>query len=44
MEDAGFIIGCYAITFGAVGIYAWRLITRGRRVTADLPEDAKPWT
>ena len=45
---AGFATGQemiqYFTSFGAVGIYAWRLITRGRRVTADLPEDAKPWT
>lgn len=44
MEDAGFIIGSYAVTFGAIAVYAWRVITRARRVTAQAPDEAKPWT
>jgi len=44
MEDAGFIIGSYALTFGAVAVYAWRVMARARRATANLPDDAKPWT
>jgi hypothetical protein len=44
MEDAGFILGSYAITFGAIGLYAWRVIARARRVTAQVPDEVKPWT
>jgi heme exporter protein CcmD len=44
MEDAGFIIGSYVITFGAIAVYAWRVLRRGRRITAQLPDEAKPWT
>ncbi|MBA3286889.1 MAG: heme exporter protein CcmD [Acidimicrobiia bacterium] len=44
MEDAGFIIGSYVVTFGAVATYAVWLARRARRVTRDLPDHAKPWT
>ena len=44
MEDAGFIIGSYVVTFGAVGAYAVWVLRRARRVTSRLPDDAKPWT
>lgn len=44
MEDAGFIIGSYVITFGAIGVYAWSVLRRARRTTSQLPDEAKPWT
>jgi len=44
MEDAGFIIGSYLLTFAAVAAYSWRVLARARRATANLPDDAKPWT
>ena len=44
MEDAGFIIGSYVVTFGAVGAYALCVLRRARRATSRLPDDAKPWT
>ena len=44
MEDAGFIIGSYVVTFGAVALYAVYVLRRARRVTSRLPDDAKPWT
>ena len=44
MDDAGFIIGSYVLTFGAIAVYAWRVLARARQVTAELPDDAKPWT
>jgi heme exporter protein CcmD len=44
MEDAGFIIGSYVVTFGAVGVYAVWVLRRARRVTSRLPDEAKPWT
>jgi hypothetical protein len=44
MEDAGFILTCYAVTFGAVIAYAAYVIRRGRQATAQLPDEVKPWT
>jgi heme exporter protein CcmD len=44
MEDAGFVIGSYVATFGAVAAYAVYVLRRARRVTRRLPDEAKPWT
>ncbi len=44
MEDAGFIIGSYVVTFGAIGAYALYILRRVRRTTSRLPDAAKPWT
>jgi heme exporter protein CcmD len=43
MEDAGFIIGSYVVTFGAIAAYATWVLRRARRITAELPDEAKPW-
>jgi hypothetical protein len=44
MEDAGFIIGSYVLTFAGIGAYALFVLRRARRVTRRLPDEAKPWT
>ena len=44
MEDAGFIIGSYAVTLGGIGAYAVFVLRRARRATRRLPDEAKPWT
>ena len=44
MEDAGFIIGSYVVTFAAIGAYAGYVLRRARKVTSRLPDEAKPWT
>lgn len=43
MDDAGFIIGFYVLTFGSIAAYAWYVIRRGKASTRRLPDDAKPW-
>ena len=43
-EDAGFIVGSYVITFGAIGTIALRLITTGRKLGKHVPDDEKYWT
>lgn len=44
MDDIGFILPMYLITFGAVAGLAWRVITRGRALAEQLPDEDKPWT
>ena len=44
MDDAGFVIGSYIITFAVVGALAWRIVRRSRQL-APLVDDAdKYWT
>ncbi len=43
MEDAGFIIGSYVLTFATVGLLAWRYIRAGRRLADQVPDEDKYW-
>ena len=43
MEDAGFILGSYVLTFGAVALFAWRTIRSGRKLAEQIPDDEKYW-
>ncbi len=43
MEDAGFIVTSYVLTFGGILAYAWYVICRGKKATEQLPDDSKPW-
>ncbi len=43
MEDAGFIIGSYVLTFGAVILYSWRVLRRGRKLADQIPDQDKYW-
>lgn len=44
IEDAGFIYGGYAITFLTVGVFAWRVVTSGKRLGKHVADDDKYWT
>jgi hypothetical protein len=43
MEDAGFIIGSYALTFVTVGLLAWRYVRGGRKLADHVPDEEKYW-
>lgn len=43
MEDAGFILGSYLLTFGTVALYAWRTARTGRKLAKQVPDDEKYW-
>jgi hypothetical protein len=43
MEDAGFIIGSYVLTFVAIGGLAWRYVSAGRRLAEKVPDEEKYW-
>jgi hypothetical protein len=43
MEDAGFIIGGYLLTFATVSFMAWRVLRAGNRLGKQVPDDDKPW-
>jgi heme exporter protein CcmD len=44
MDDAGFILGSYAITLGVVGALAWRVVRRGRALSQRVDDADKYWT
>jgi hypothetical protein len=43
MEDIGFILTCYLASFAAVGAVAWWALRRGRELSAQVPDEDKPW-
>lgn len=43
MEDAGFIIGGYALTFAVVALMAWRVSRSGRKLAKQVPDEDKTW-
>ena len=44
MEDAGFVIGSYVITFAVVGALAWGIVRRGRQLAPQVDDADKYWT
>ena len=44
MQDAGFILGSYGVTFLTVGAFAWRAIRHGRRLGEQIDDTDKYWT
>ena len=44
MEDAGFVIGSYVVTFAVVGALAWRIIRRARQLAPQVDDADKYWT
>ena len=43
-HNIGSIVACYVIVMGTLGVAAWRTTARGRRVTAGVRDEDKPWT
>ena len=44
MDDLGFILASYAITLAAVGLFAWSMVRRARRLAEKVPPEDRPWT
>ena len=43
IEDAGFIIGSYVLTFVAIGGLAWRYVSSGCKLAQKVPDEEKYW-
>ncbi len=43
MTNAGYIAAGYGITAVALISYVWRVLARGRRITAHVPEERRRW-
>jgi hypothetical protein len=44
MDDIGFILASYAVTLGAVALYAATMVRRARRAGRQIPPAERPWT
>ena len=44
LQDAGYILGGYAITFAAIGAFTWRVMRSGRRLADRIDDTDKYWT
>ena len=44
MENAGFILGSYAITFATIGLFAWGVLRSGRKLADQIDDEHKYWT
>lgn len=44
VDDAGFIIGSYVVTFGAVIVFALAVLRRARTLSRSIPDEEKYWT
>jgi hypothetical protein len=44
MNHAGFIIGAYILVAMTMVVAAVIVITRGRRLAGQVPDEDKPWT
>jgi hypothetical protein len=43
MEDAGFILGGYILTFATVVLLSWRYVRTGKRLSRQVPDEEKSW-
>jgi hypothetical protein len=44
MDDAGFIIASYLLTFGGIALLTLRNVRRARKLAQQLPAEDLPWT
>ena len=44
MDDLGFIVGSYVVTFGSIAVYVVTVVRRSRRAGRDIPREKRPWT
>ena len=44
MDNAGFIIGSYVVTFASIGAYVWWALRRGKKLAETATAEDMPWT
>jgi len=43
MTHVGYIIAGWGISLGAIGLYAWSIVRRGRILSSQVPADKRRW-
>jgi hypothetical protein len=44
VTDAGSIFLAWGLVLGSLALYSVRVVTRGRALARQLPDEDKPWT
>jgi len=44
MDDLGFILGSYIVTFGSIVLYVASVVRRSRRAGRVVSQEQRPWT
>ena len=44
MDDLGFIVASYVVTFVGVASFAWSIVRRTRRQAKHVRPEDRPWT
>ena len=44
MDNAAQVIGSYAVTFVALGLFVWRMFAGARRSASQVSPEERPWT
>lgn len=44
LDNAAHVLGSYAVTFGAIALFAWRMLSSARRAARHVPPEDRPWT
>lgn len=43
-DQLPYVVASYVVTLGSIGLYAWRMLARARKVAAKVPPEERPWT
>jgi hypothetical protein len=43
-QQTPYVIISYVVTLGGVGVYAWRMLARARKIAPQVRDEDRPWT
>lgn len=43
-QQTPYVIISYVVTLGGIGLYAWRMLARARKIAPQVREEDRPWT
>ncbi|MFM2079274.1 MAG: hypothetical protein RJA49_3164 [Actinomycetota bacterium] len=43
-QQTPYVIISYVVTLGGIGIYAWRMLARARKIAPQVRDEDRPWT
>jgi hypothetical protein len=43
-QQTPYVVISYVVTLGGIGLYAWRMLARARKIAPQVREEDRPWT